>query len=88
MTEPTVTFRVDAANPGHVHLTVFIGRNPGARGHSGTLTLRTDELAELLSPAEVERIVGSAHLVLRGAVKIDDPDHLATIRTAVEEINR
>ena len=34
-------------NPGHVQVQVFIGRNEGARGNSGTLSLRTDEWDEL-----------------------------------------
>lgn len=40
--------RVDSENPGHTTVTVFAGRNPGARGHSGTLVFRTDEWNELI----------------------------------------
>lgn len=39
--------RVDDRNPGHTTISVFIGRNEGARGHSGRLVVRTDELDEL-----------------------------------------
>lgn len=39
--------RVDSENPGHAVVSVFVGRTPGARGHAGTLTLRTDELTDL-----------------------------------------
>lgn len=43
----TILLREDDRNPGHVRVTVWIGRNPGARGNSGTLTIRTDEWDEL-----------------------------------------
>lgn len=43
----TVSVREDDRNEAHVHLSVFVGRNPGARGRSGTLVLRTDEWDEL-----------------------------------------
>lgn len=46
-TPVTAALRLDSVNPGHVIMSVFIGRNIGARGHSGTLTLRTDEWHEL-----------------------------------------
>lgn len=42
-----IGYRIDSINEGHVVLSIFIGRNPGARGHSGKLTLRTDEFREL-----------------------------------------
>lgn len=45
----TCMLRVDDTNPGHTWVTLFVGRNPSARGHAGTLAFRTDELAELLS---------------------------------------
>ena len=48
MSEPvTVAFRETTRNPGHVRVSVFVGRNDGARGNSGELTLRTDEWDEL-----------------------------------------
>lgn len=43
----TLALRRDSQNPGHTKVSVFSGRNEGARAHSGTLTFRTDELAEL-----------------------------------------
>lgn len=43
----TVMFREDGRNPGHARVSVFVGRQPGARGHSGQLVLRTDEWDEL-----------------------------------------
>lgn len=43
----TAAMRVDWENPGHTGVTVFVGRNPGARGHSGSLVFRSDELTEL-----------------------------------------
>jgi hypothetical protein len=43
----TAGIRVDSQNPGHTTISVFVGRNPGARGHAGTLTLRTDEWHQL-----------------------------------------
>ena len=43
----TVRLREDIRNPGHVHLSVFVGRHDGSRGHSGQLVLRTDEWDEL-----------------------------------------
>ena len=42
----TITFREDERNEAHVRVSVFVGRNPGARGHSGQLVLRTDEWDE------------------------------------------
>lgn len=44
----TVTLRVDHQNPGHTWVTVFCGRNEGARGRAGQLVFRTDEWNELL----------------------------------------
>ena len=44
----TCMLRVDEVNSAHVHLSMFVGRNDGARGHAGTLVLRTDEWNELL----------------------------------------
>lgn len=44
----TCVLRVDQTNPGHTWASIFVGRNPGARGHAGVLAFRTDELAELL----------------------------------------
>lgn len=43
----TAHLREDGRNPGHARVSVFIGRQPGARGHSGQLVLRTDEWEEL-----------------------------------------
>jgi len=34
-------------NPGHCGVQLFIGRNEGARGNSGEITMRTDEWDEL-----------------------------------------
>lgn len=42
----TVTFREDDRNDAHVRVSVFIGRNEGARGHAGQLVMRTDEWDE------------------------------------------
>ncbi len=42
-----IAFREDSRNPGHTQVSVFIGRNVGARGHAGVLTMRTDEWDEL-----------------------------------------
>lgn len=50
MNEPgpvTVGLRVDDRGPAHTRLSVFVGRNRGARGRAGELTLRTDEWDEL-----------------------------------------
>lgn len=47
-TPPTIHLRIDDANPGHTRLSVFVGRNPGARCHSGQIVLRTDEWEQLL----------------------------------------
>ena len=43
----TIALREESRNPGHVLIGVFIGRNKGSRGRSGTLTLRTDEWDEI-----------------------------------------
>lgn len=42
-----VGFRVDDVNPGHVHVSIFSGRNVGSRGHSGHLVFRADEWPEV-----------------------------------------
>ena|GEM_PF-6382058 len=81
--EPTITFRVDEANHGHVTLSVFIGRNPGARGHSGRLVLRTDEFIDLLDDHVVRRFRGSDPLTLRGLVRFTDDEQVATIRSII-----
>lgn len=44
-----VGLRVDDRNPGHVHVSVFAGRNPGARGHAGKVTFRSDEWDEIMA---------------------------------------
>lgn len=44
----TVAIRVDECNPAHVYASLFVGRNRGARGHSGDVVFHTDELAELV----------------------------------------
>lgn len=43
----TAALRVVARNPGHVTLSVWVGRTPGNRGRAGKLTLRTDEWDDL-----------------------------------------
>ncbi len=54
MTRPvTIALREDSRNPGHVTLSVFTGRNEGARGHSGTIVMRTDEWDELLTSGSI-----------------------------------
>lgn len=80
---PTVTFRVDEANRGHVTLSVFIGRTPDARGHAGRLVLRTDEFAELLAGDPVPRIIGADQLTLRGVVRFTDDEQVATVRSII-----
>lgn len=49
----SVAFREDERNPGHVKVSVFIGRNPGSRGHSGQITIRTDEWDEMVEQIEI-----------------------------------
>lgn len=43
----TCTYSVVEQNPGHTRLSVYVGRTPGARGHAGVITLRTDEYEAL-----------------------------------------
>lgn len=43
----TAAIRVDTQNAEHTMISVFVGRNEGARGHAGNLVLRTDELDQL-----------------------------------------
>lgn len=68
----TVTFRVDHANPAHVTLSVFVGRTEGARARAGTLTLRTDEVRDLLATTG-----GQPVLDLGGALRVPDADVLS-----------
>lgn len=49
MSEVTCLLRVDTTNPSHTWVSLFAGRNPDALGYAGSLCLRTDELAELLT---------------------------------------
>jgi len=49
----TAGVKVVDRNPGHVRLSVYSGRNPYARGHSGTLTVRTDEWPEFRARLEL-----------------------------------
>jgi len=44
--------KITDRNAGHVRLTIYTGRNKYARGHSGTLTFRTDEWRELRARLE------------------------------------
>lgn len=43
----TVGLRVDSRTGGHVQVSVFVGRNPGARGRAGVITLARDEWGEI-----------------------------------------
>lgn len=45
----TVGYRVDddPHNGGHVRVSIFIGENEGARGHSGQLVIRPTEWAQV-----------------------------------------
>lgn len=45
--EVTCGMRVDSSNEAHTMVSVFVGRNEGARGHSGNLVFRTDEWREI-----------------------------------------
>jgi len=45
---PTISLREDERNPGHVRVSVFVGRQPGSRGHAGQIVLRTDEWDDLV----------------------------------------
>lgn len=49
----TIAVREISRNPGHVYLSVWMGRDPGARGHCGDLVVRTDEWDDLRHNAQV-----------------------------------
>ena len=55
---PSVTFGVkvtrDDGPGGHVHFDLFAGRNPHARGRSGSLVLRHDEFHAFLDRLQPE----------------------------------
>lgn len=57
-----LALRRNSQNPGHTTLSVFAGRNEGARGHAGTLTFRTDELAELAGIGCFDALTGRLNL--------------------------
>ncbi len=42
-----IGLREDSCTGGHTQVSVFIGRNEGARGRSGVITVRNDEWDEL-----------------------------------------
>lgn len=42
-----IGLREDSHTGGHTQVSVFIGRNEGARGRSGVITIRNDEWNEL-----------------------------------------
>lgn len=46
--EVSCAMRVTARNEGHTTVTVWVGRNEGARGNAGKLVFRTDEWNELV----------------------------------------
>ncbi len=48
----TLSYRVEEENEGHTTITLFVGRNPGARARAGKLVFRTDEWEELLRSDE------------------------------------
>lgn len=50
MSDYSAGYRIDHADSGHVHVSVFVGKRPGARGHSGALIFRTDEWTALIEP--------------------------------------
>ena len=58
MNAVTIAIDIDDQNPGHTRGRLFVGRNPGARGMSGQVVFRTDELTELAERGVIE-IVGA-----------------------------
>ena len=47
-----IGLREDSCTGGHTQVSVFIGRNEGARGRSGVVTVRNDEWDELQAAIE------------------------------------
>ena len=60
---PPVTFGVKVTHEtlGHVYVTVFAGRTPGARGCAGQLVFRHDEFEEFLRLLDVTDIDDMEH---------------------------
>lgn len=67
----SIAFRENSRNPGHVRVSVFIGRNKGARGNSGEIVVRTDEWDELRHQITHEGVDVSI-LVNRGFLSDDE----------------
>lgn len=67
----TAGLRVDSRNEGHVTLSVFVGRNEGARGHSGRITLRADEWREFGHVDADGKLIVAFDLAYATAVEVD-----------------
>jgi hypothetical protein len=79
--EVTVMMREVWRNPGHTGVQIFVGRNPGARGCSGEVTMRTDEWDELAAAGEFTFEVGEAlHQIREDLNHPQDPRHLPADR--------
>ena len=53
----TAVVRIQEANPAHVTVSVWVGRQPGSRGRAGTLAFGANEWAELSANGVVELTV-------------------------------
>jgi len=60
----SIMFREDERNPGHVRLSVFVGRTDGARGHAGEIVMRADEWDQLQSQILDGEILIGVHVPL------------------------
>lgn len=83
----SVGFRENTRNPGHVRVSVFVGRNEGARGHSGEIVIRTDEWDELVDRINRGGLDDYVTVIPRPGLKHSD-EEVARDRIDVEMMRR
>ncbi len=78
MTKPLlpIGLREDSCTGGHTQVSVFIGRNEGARGRSGVITVRNDEWVALQAAIED---------TAKDLIEVMDPLHTRTHGVGVLE---
>ena len=71
----TILLREVRRNPGHVRIRVFVGRQPGARGVAGELTLRVDEWDEICEEIQGSKDQSAEVNFAADKIEIDRPAH-------------
>jgi hypothetical protein len=82
----TVWLRLDDRTGGHTHLSVFVGRDPGSRGHAGVIVLRNDELEELIAAGYLQLADGLPPGLVPAGMALEPSAELTALRRKVAEL--